>query len=173
MKYLYTFFCAALISFFGWAQDIPIERPTIPEAEVPQAVLDNQIYFFPNAIVTEWQKQEGFDANEEDAVRYISSFRRDGRAGFSASYLPTGELIFQSQYMPPENIPETVRLKVQYDYKDYEVDHANFLTVYSPKREIYEVRVRDRALVRQAYYDVNGVRIDENTLPVEVILFTQ
>jgi hypothetical protein len=75
--------------------------------------------------------------------------------------------------MPPENIPETVRLKVQYDYKDYEVDHANFLTVYSPKREIYEVRVRDRALVRQAYYDVNGVRIDENTLPVEVILFTQ
>lgn len=162
-----------LVPTIGWAQDVEIVRPTIPESEVPQVVLDNHSYFFPTAFIKEWQKQEGFDANEEEAVRYISRFERNGKPGFSASFLPTGELIFQSQFMPPETIPETVLLKLQYDFRDYEIDHANFLTVYSPKREIYEVRVRDRALVKQAYYDINGVRVEKNTLPPEVVLFTQ
>ncbi|MAN59184.1 MAG: hypothetical protein CMC08_05035 [Flavobacteriaceae bacterium] len=165
----------ALLPLQSFAQDIDIDIdvPTIPEAEVPQVVLDTQAYFFPSAFITEWQKEEGFDANEDDAVRYIAKFERDGKAGFSASYLPSGELIFQNQYMPPENIPETVRLKLQFEFKNFEIDHANFLTVYSPKREIYEVRIRENALVQQAYYDINGNRIDKSTLPPEVILFTQ
>lgn len=131
----------------------------------------NQDTLFPGGFISEWQLQKGFDATDDKAVRYISKFEQEGNPGSSASYLPNGTLIFHSEYMQAENIPETVRLKLQFDYKDFEVDYADFVTVYVPKREIYRVHLRKDIAVKHAFYDINGNQIPEESLPVEIILF--
>jgi|GEM_PF-853174 len=159
------------LPFFTKAQDVNLDQPTIAESEVPQAVLSNQDTLFPSGFISEWQLQKGFDATDDDAVRYISKFEQEGNSGSSASYLPDGTLIFHSEYMQAENIPETVRLKLQFDYKDFEVDYADFITVYLPKREIYRVHLRENTRLKHAFYDINGNQIPEESLPIEIILF--
>ncbi|WP_133240818.1 hypothetical protein [Marixanthomonas spongiae] len=156
---------------FAKAQDVNRNQPTIAESDVPQAVLSNQDTLFPGGFISEWQLQKGFDATDDKVVRYISIFEEDGRPGSSASYLPNGTLIFHSEFMLAETIPETVRLKLQFDYKDYDVERADFITLYAPKREIYRIHLRKNTAVLHTYYDINGNQIPKETLPVELILF--
>tara|TARA_R100001369_G_scaffold54031_2_gene80888 strand:+ start:478 stop:1002 length:525 start_codon:yes stop_codon:yes gene_type:complete len=156
---------------FTKAQDVNLSQPTIAESEVPQAVLTNQDTLFPGGFISEWQLQKGFDAADDKAVRYISKFEEDGNPGSSASYLTDGTLIFHSEYMEAGTIPETVRLKLQFDYKDFDVKYADFITVYFPEREIYRVHLRKDTSVKHAFYDINGNEIPEKALPIEIILF--
>ena len=157
--------------FFTKAQDVNLSQPTISEAEVPQAVLINQDTLFPGDYISEWQLQKGFDATDDSNVRYISKFEKNGTSGSSASYLADGTLIFHSEYMQAGELPETVRLKLQFDQKDFQIEYADFITVYVPKREIYRVHLRKDAAVKHAFYDINGNKIQEKALPVELILF--
>jgi len=164
----YLFLC---IPLFIHAQNVNLDQPTIAESDVPQEVLTNQDTLFPGGFISEWQLQKGFKATDTTAVRYISKFEQKGNPGSSASYLPDGTLIFHSEYMQAESIPETVRLKLQFDYKNFEVDYADFITVYLPKREIYRIRLRDQTALKHAFYDINGNQIPEKSLPIEIVLF--
>ncbi|RFN57944.1 hypothetical protein [Marixanthomonas ophiurae] len=159
------------IPFFTKAQDVNLLQPTIPESDVPQEILANQDTLFPGGFISEWQLQKGFDATDDKAVRYISKFEQEGNPGSSASYLPDGTLIFHSEYMEARNIPETVRLKLQFDHKDFGVDYADFITVYVPEREIYRIHLRKDTRVKHAFYDINGNQIPEKSLPIEIILY--
>ena len=142
----------------------------ISENEVPQQVLDNQLQLFPNSFVDGWEIQQGFEATEDNTIRYISKFHKSGRPGFTASYLPNGLLIFQSAFMTTDNIPETVRLKLQANFNKFDIMSANFISLFNPKREIYQVKIRDDARAQYIYYDINGKLIEENALPPEIIL---
>ncbi|WP_339697401.1 hypothetical protein [uncultured Marixanthomonas sp.] len=160
-----------LIPLFTNAQDANLDQPTIAESDVPQEVLTNQDTLFPSGFISEWQLQKEFNNTDSTAIRYISKFEENGSSGSSASYLPDGTLIFHSKYMQADNIPETVRLKLQFDYKDFEADYADFITVYIQKREIYRIHLRKDTRVQHAFYDINGNQIPEEALPIEIILF--
>jgi hypothetical protein len=170
MRNIFTLLISILISIGIYAQDVNDNVRYIPESQVPQSVLDRQGELFPTNFVSEWQVQEMDGMQDTQNIRYIAKFEEDGRPGFSASYLPNGILIFNSEFMPSEIIPSEVRLKVDKDYKDYTIRHADFITFYNPKREIYMVKLLDDINVQYAFYNTAGNKIPKESLPEEILL---
>ncbi|MCH2490756.1 MAG: hypothetical protein MK211_11460 [Flavobacteriales bacterium] len=165
------FFLSCTVGINGQIADRT--QSTIPESEVPEAVFMNQQELFPDGFITEWQLQRDFDMADSDAVRYIAKFTEASNPGFSASYLPTGELIFYSQFMQAVELPETIQLRTRSDFGDFQIDSANFITVFNPKREIYRIRLRDNNRLKHAYYTINAAPIAEESLPLELRLFDE
>ena len=159
-----------LISTITYSQDVNNNVRYIPESQVPQSVLDRQGELFPTNFVSEWQVQEMDGMQDAQNIGYIAKFEEDGRPGFSASHLPNGILIFNSEFMPSEIIPAEVRLKVDKDYKDYTIRHADFITFYNPKREIYMIKLLDDINVMYAFYNTAGNEIPKDSLPAEILL---
>lgn len=170
MRNIFTLLISILISIGIYAQDVNDNVRYIPESQVPQSVLDRQGELFPTNFVSEWQVQEMDGMQDAQNIRYIAKFEEDGRPGFSASYLPNGILIFNSEFMPSEIIPSEVRLKVDKDYKDYTIRHADFITFYNPKREIYMVKLLDDINVQYVFYNTAGNKIPKESLPEEILL---
>lgn len=170
MRNTFTLFLSIILTATFYAQDVNDNVRFIPQSEVPKVVLDRQNALFPTNFVSEWQVQEMDGMQNASNIRYIAKFEEDGRPGFSASYLPNGILIFNSEFMPSEIIPAEVRLKVERDYKDYTIRNADFITLYSPKREIYMVKLLEDINLQYAFYDTIGNEIPKDTLPVEILL---
>ncbi|QQX75920.1 MULTISPECIES: hypothetical protein [Aequorivita] len=170
MRNIFSLLISILISIGIYAQDVNDNVRYIPESQVPPPVLDRQGELFPTNFVSEWQVQEMDGMQDAQNIRYIAKFEEDGRPGFSASYLPNGILIFNSEFMPSEIIPAKVRLKVEGDYKDYTIRHADFITFYNPKREIYMIKLLDDINVRYAFYNTAGNKIPKDSLPQEIVL---
>ena len=170
MRNIFTLLISILISIGIYAQDVNNNVRYIPESHVPQSVLDRQGELFPTNFVSEWQVQEMDGMQDAQNIRYIAKFEEDGRPGFSASYLPNGILIINSEFMSSEIIPSEVRLKVDKDYKDYTIRHADFITFYNPKREIYMVKLLDDINVQYAFYNTAGNKIPKESLPEEILL---
>ncbi len=153
-----------------FSQDVNDNVRFIPQSQVPKVVVDHQNNLFPTNFVSEWQVQEIDGMQNASNIRYIAKFEEDGRPGFSASYLPNGMLIFNSEFTPSEIIPTSVRLKVTSDYKDYDVHAAEFITFYNPKREIYLVKLLDDYQMKYAFYNTIGNEIPKEDLPAEILL---
>ena len=170
MRNIFMLLISILISIGIYAQDVNDNVRYIPESQVPQSVLDRQGELFPTNFVSEWQVQDMDGMQDAQNICYIAKFEEDGRPGFSASYLPNGILIFNSEFMPSEIIPSEVRLKVDKDYKDYTIRHADFITFYNPKREIYMVKLLDDINVQYAFYNTAGNKIPKESLPEEILL---
>ncbi len=159
-----------LICFITYSQDVNNNVHYVAQSEVPQPVLDRQEALFPTNFVSEWQVQEMDGMQNAENIRYIAKFEEDGRPGFSASYLPNGMLIFNSEFMPSEIIPAKVRLKIDSDYKDYTIRHADFITFYNPKREIYMIKLLDEINVNYVFYNTAGNKVPKDSLPEEILL---
>jgi len=172
MRNIFTLF-GILLTTLIYAQDVNDNTRFVPQSEVPQLVLDRQHALFPSNFVSEWQVQEMDGMQNARNIRYIAKFEEDGRPGFSASYLPNGILIFNSEFMPSEIIPAEVRLKVTSDYKDYSVHAAEFITFYNPKREIYLIKLLDEYRMKYAFYNTIGNEIPKEDLPGEILLLMQ
>ena len=170
MRKIFTLLLSIIFTTFVNSQDVNDNVRFIPQSQVPQSVLDRQEELFPTNFISEWQVQEMDGMQDAQNIRYIAKFEEDGRPGFSASYLPNGILIFNSEFMPSEIIPAEVRLKVDSDYKDYTIRHADFITFYNPKREIYMIKLLDDINVRYAFYNTAGNKIPKDSLPEEIEL---
>ncbi|PHR13054.1 MAG: hypothetical protein COA40_05955 [Aequorivita sp.] len=170
MRKIFTLLLSIIFTTFVNSQDVNDNVRFIPQSQVPQSVLDRQEELFPTNFISEWQVQEMDGMQDAQNIRYIAKFEEDGRPGFSASYLPNGILIFNSEFMPSEIIPAEVRLKVDSDYKDYTIRHADFITFYNPKREIYMIKLLDDINVRYAFYNTAGNKIPKDSLPEEIVL---
>ncbi len=170
MRNIFTLLLSILFIAFTYAQDVNDNVRFIPQSEVPKAVLERQEALFPTNFISEWQVQEIDGMQNASNIRYIAKFEEDGRPGFSASYLPNGMLIFNSEFTPSEIIPSSVRLKVTSDYKDYTVHATEFITFYNPKREIYMIKLLDEYRMRYAFYNTIGNEIHKEELPVEILL---
>ncbi|MBT0609149.1 hypothetical protein [Aequorivita echinoideorum] len=170
MKKITLLVTVLILCPFIWAQNSARLFETVSETDVPPIVVDAQSYLFPNSFVDEWKLQRD-TANKQLPIRYISKFRMDGQDGYTASYLDEGTPIFHSQFMMAQNIPETVLLKAQYDQEQYEIVSADFMTLYATNLEVYRVKLRDNAMEKRFFYDINGNKIAEESLPEELILF--
>lgn len=154
------------------AQETPIENDPIPNAEVPELIRKSQETNFPNGYVREWSIDRGLTAGDDEPVRYMSTFSETGGTrNMYATYLPNGMLFYQSQFLEPNNIPSNIVLQTRAEFDSYEIEYADFITLYNPKREIYRVKVRDQALVQVAYYTVDGIKIRKQDLPEEMLVF--
>ncbi len=170
MRNTFTILLSIILTATVYSQDVNDNVRFIPQSEVPKLVLERQDALFPTNFISEWQVQELDGMQNASNIRYIAKFEEDGRPGFSASYLPTGELIFNSEFTPSEILPSSVRLKVTRDYKDYIVHAAEFITFYNPKREIYMVKLLDEFRMKYAFYNTIGNEIHKENLPVEMLL---
>ncbi len=165
MKTTLTLLLSILFIAFTYAQDVNDNVRFIPQSEVPKVVLERQETLFPTNFISEWQVQEIDGMQNSSNIRYIAKFEEDGRPGFSASYLPNGELIFNSEFTPSEILPTSIRLKINGDYKDYALHAAEFITFYNPKREIYMVKLLDGTRMQYAFYNTIGNKIEKDNLP--------
>ncbi len=169
-----TIFTLLLVIYFThppiYSQNIKGRLQFVPESEVPITVVSQQERLFPTNYVYEWQVQEMDRMQNAPTLRYIAIFEEDGRPGFSASYLPDGFLIFNSEFMPSENILSVVRLKINRNYKDYTIHAAEFVTLHNPKREIYLIKLLENTRQQHVFFDTLGNEIGKQSLPVEVLL---
>ena len=168
MRNIFTLLLSIIFTTVVTSQDVNDNIRFIPQSQVPQHVLDRQETLFPTNFVSEWRVQEMDGMQDAPNLRYIAKFEDDGRPGFSASYLPSGVLIFNSEFMPSEIIPAKVRLKIDKDYKDYSIRHAEFITFYNPKREIYMVKLLKDIGVQYVFYNTAGNEIPKDSLPLEI-----
>lgn len=169
MRKFFTLLSFIAFSAITYAQELSNNVHFIPQADVPRLVLERQQDLFPTNYVSQWQVQEIDALQDGSNIRYIAQFEEDGRPGFSASYLPNGMLVFRSEFFPSEIIPAPIRLKIDETYKDYTIQNAHFITPYSPKREIYLVKLLDGLQMQYVFYDTIGNQIDKNDLPAELL----
>jgi hypothetical protein len=170
MRNIFTLLLITIITTIVYSQDVNDNVRFIPQSEVPKAVVDHQEELFPTNFVSEWQVQEVDGMQDAGNIRYIAKFEEDARPGFSASYLPNGILVFNSEFMPSEIIPAEVRLKVDSEYKDYTIQSADFITFYNPKREIYMVKILKDISMQYVFYNTVGNKIPRESLPPEMLL---
>lgn len=132
-------------------------------------VLKSQESNFPEGYVTAWSIERGLTAGNDEPIRYISAFSETGGTrNHFATYLPNGMLFYHSEFLQPDNIPSPILMKTRAEFDMFEVEHADFITLYNPKRELYRVKVRDHALVKMAYFTVDGIKIPQQNLPEEL-----
>ena len=161
-------FCCLLAT----AQESTFEHEYIAEAEVPALVKQSQQLNFPNGFVTDWFIERGLTAGDDAPVHYRSKFSEDGgNDTHAATYLPNGMLFFHSEFLQANNIPSDILIRSRAEYDAFEIQHADFITLFNPKREIYRVKLRDQALVQMAYYTIDGMPIEKNELPEELLVF--
>ncbi|MAZ73833.1 MAG: hypothetical protein CMC70_11885 [Flavobacteriaceae bacterium] len=154
------------------AQETPLNNNPIPTSEVPELVRKSQETNFPYGYVREWSIDRGLTAGDDVPVRYMSTFSESGSTNnHFATYLPNGMLFYHSEFMQPDLLPSNILQQTRTEFDSYEVEHADFITMYNPKREIYRVKVRDQALVQMAYYTVDGIKIPKKDLPEELLVF--
>ncbi len=172
MKKITLWVACLLFVFTINAQETPLENNLIPTEEVPEIVRQSQEKNFPLAYVREWSIDRGLTAGDDEPVRYMSTFSETGGTrNNAATYLPNGMLFYHSVFFEPNNIPSNIILKTRAEFDDFEVEHADFITLYNPKREIYRVKLRDQARVRMSYYTVDGIKIPKKDLPRELLVF--
>jgi hypothetical protein len=160
------------IFFQGNAQETFDKGELIPTAEVPEQVRKSQEDHFPGAYVRNWELDRGLTAGDDEPVRYMSSFTNNQTTyNHMATYLPNGMLVYHSEFLPENVMPSQILMKVREDYDRFEVDHADLITLLDPKRQIYRVKLRDRALVKMAYYSLDGIPIPKNRLPEALLIF--
>lgn len=167
-----TFLFFLLIGFTTLSQEAIREPEYISEAEVPDLVKRSHDMNFPNSFIKDWFVDRGLRAGDTKAVYFRSEFSNDGNTNSRfATYLPNGVLFYQSQFYKANNIPSPIVIQTRAEYNGYEIEHADFITLYNPKREIYRVKLRDRALVQMAYFTIDGIPIPKNDLPEELLVF--
>lgn len=172
MKKITICFICLLTFFTSMAQETPLESDPISSAEVPERVRKSQQTNFPNSYVRTWAVDRGLTAGDDAPVRYTSTFSETGGTNNSfATYLPNGVLFYHSQFLKPDLLPANIILQTRSEFDSFEIEHADFITLYNPKREIYRVKVRDQALVQMVYYTVDGVKIPKKDLPEELLVF--
>ncbi|WP_432411049.1 hypothetical protein [Rasiella sp. SM2506] len=154
------------------AQETLLENDPIPNAEVPELVRKSQEANFPSSYVRAWSIDRGVTAGDDKPVSYRATFSDTGGTNSEyATYLPNGMLFFHSQFLESNTIPSNIILQTRSEFDMYEIEHADFITMYNPKREIYRVKVRDQALVQMVYYTVDGIKIPKQDLPEELLVF--
>ncbi|MCZ4319346.1 hypothetical protein O4H26_10110 [Aequorivita viscosa] len=169
MRNIFTLVLGLIFSISIYAQDVNDNVLFIPQSEVPKMVLDRQEALYPTNFVSQWQVQEIDGMQDAPNILYYAKFEEDGRPGFSAAYLPNGMLVFHSEFTPAEIIPATVRLKIEQNYKRFEVHSAEFISLYSPKREIYLLKLLDGNQMQFVFYDTVGNEIEKRDLPAEML----
>ncbi len=163
----FLFILCLLLPFAVSAQRLTKNIQFIPESEVPAVVIQRQRELFPSDIVSQWQVQRTTGVNTAN-LRYIANLEKDGRPGFSVSYLPEAILLFTREIIPDEIIPNAVRLKVKKKYPKFNIEPSDFITLPSPHREIYIVKLRDDNRLLYVFYDTTGTEIDKKDLPAEI-----
>ncbi|WP_339831821.1 hypothetical protein [uncultured Altibacter sp.] len=164
----YTLCVAGLLN----AQETPLNNAPVPEAEVPQVVRTSQKANFPDGYVSSWFIDRGLTAGDDAPVRYISQFGDSFSTNTHfATYLPNGMLFYDAKFLEAAIIPSDIMLQVRKAYDDYEVVHAKLFTLYEPKRQIYQVKLRNQAYIQMAYYTIDGRPIPKKELPEALLVF--
>jgi len=169
MRNITTLLLCIIFTTVFYSQDVNDNIRFVSQSQVPQPVVDRQKSLFPTNFVSEWEVQQMDGMQDAHTLRYIAKFEEDGRPGFSASYLPNGILIFNSEFMPSEIIPAEVRLKIDRDYPDYKIHNAEFITFYNPKREIYKVKLLREINLQYKFFNTAGNEIPVESLPEEML----
>ncbi|MAP80926.1 MAG: hypothetical protein CL526_07535 [Aequorivita sp.] len=170
MRKIFTIVFSLFFTGVTLGQDVNDTTRFIPESEVPKVILNQQDILYPSNFVSEWEVQELDGMHDAPNILYFAKFEEDGRPGFSAAYLPNGTLVFHSEFTPAEIIPSTVRLKVDQDYKDFEIHSAKFISLYNPERELYLVKLLAGNQMKFVFYNTVGNEIDKIELPAEILL---
>ncbi|RDK87296.1 hypothetical protein [Marinirhabdus gelatinilytica] len=167
-----TLLVFTLFSISCFSQDLPRETSAISTNEVPQNVRDSQELNFPNSYVREWHVDRGLTATDSVPERYMSKFSFDGGTSNQfATYLPNGMLFFHSKFLQDDEIPSNILMKTRAEYDKFEIQHADFITLYNPKRQLYKVKLRDQTRIQNAYYTVDAISIPKKNLPEELLVF--
>lgn len=169
---IFTFLLFSSFLFAGnaLAQGTLNRVSPVAETQIPAAVMLSQQQGYPDALVTQWNLHE--DAMAGGNKIYKATFDILGRPGISAFYLENGTHLFDAQFMAAEELPQSVRLPTQSAYDDYTIENGHLITLYAPERQFYQVRLRDQVNVLHLYYDLSGYRLNEQTLPPQ-LLFLQ
>lgn len=161
-----------LCSFAVLSQVSDRANEYISASEVPELVKKSHEANFPNTFIKEWYVDRGLSAVDKKPVRYRTEFSDTGNSNTRfATYLPNGDLFYHTKFYQPNNIPSSIVLKTRSEFNNYEMEYAEFITMYNPKREIYRVKLRDQSLVQMVYYSIDGIRIPESQLPEEMLVF--
>ena len=172
MKKITLLLCSLYIAGIMTAQETPLNNDPIPEAEVPQVVLASQKANFPDGYVNEWFIDRGLTAGDDAPVRYISQFGDSFSTNTHfATYLPNGMLFYDAKFLETAIIPSDIMIQVRKAFDDYEVENARLFTLYEPKRQIYQVKLRNQAYIQMAYYSIDGRPIPKKELPEALLVF--
>ena len=166
MRYFITLFIFALLGFSGPAQNVNKNIRFVPESEVPAPVLENQKMFFPGSFVTAWQLHQLDQLDRQNRVRYHAKYEKDGRPGYTATYLPSGLLVFNSKFITKENIPQEVLTEIDRQAADFEVKETNLITVYNPKRQFFMIKLLHGPQSQYLFFNSNGQKVEKENLPV-------
>ncbi len=172
MKKITLWVACLLFSILMTAQIPTIENTRISTTEVPEPVQTSQEANFPNGFVKSWSVNRGLTAGDDVPIRYTATYSNSGETTSDmATYLPNGMLFHTSKFMQPDLIPSKITLKTRSEFRDFEIEHADLITMYNPKREIYRVKIRDQARVQMVYYTIDGIQIPKKNLPEELLVF--
>ncbi|MFC7357437.1 hypothetical protein ACFQO1_07045 [Jejudonia soesokkakensis] len=144
------------------------ETAYIPTSQVPVEVTKKQELLFPQKYVEGWQV---ISDNLSGPNLYICKFKESTESGFSATYTSNGILVYHSKFLPDTALPETAILKIRNEYDDFKIQNGYFITIPSPKQELYRIDLLDENRVRYVYYTTDGREIPEESLPLEIRLF--
>lgn len=156
---VYTLFLF-LITLGVAGQDDTLDDLTITEFDVPEAVTDNQGFYFPGSLVTDWQMESTAD---EDY--YIANFSHSGTDDKVAIYKKGGDRVAYSKFLVEGSLPTPIRLKVQSTYQDFTIERVKLITLFNPEIQLYQVHMRNEALVQNLFYDTLGNVISKLALP--------
>jgi len=174
MRNIFTLLLCIILPVFSLnAQSGRVTYEDIGEGNVPIAVQESQLNSFPESFVTRWHLQREPFTKVNDTVFYRSSFQQNSVPGHKATYLTNGFLLYSSQFMRKNQLPQTIFLKIKQDHPDFVVEHANFITLYRSKFELYSIRLQEDNRFLDVYYDINGNKIEKDALPAEIVLFSK
>lgn len=172
MKKITLLLSCMLYSLVNFAQLPTVENTRISTAEVPEIVRASQETNYPTGFVKSWSVDRGLTAGDDEPVRYQAIFSTSGETNSNfATYLPNGMLFYTSQFLQPNLIPSKIIIKTRSEYDAYEIEHADLITLYEPKREVYRLKIRDQARVKMVYYTMDGMPIPRKNLPEELLVF--
>lgn len=160
-----------LFSFLStFSQEVSKYIESVTGEDVPFEVLENQQQLFPFNFVSEWQFQKKDRSTDSPILRFISTINKDGDSNLLASYLSNGQLLFTSEFILPETVPENIRLDIKKKNPKFKIQAADFITFAIPKKEIYFVKLLDNTMLQYVFYDSLGNEIDKKDLPMEMMM---
>lgn len=164
---LFILLCFFLPSF---GQEISKNIELIAEADVPFEILERQHQLFPFTLVSKWQVQKKDRGADSPNLRFIGMIEKDGNSNLSASYLPNGVLLFTSESILSETIPDNILLDIKKENPKFKIKASDLITLTLPKKEIYLVKLLDNNLLQYVFYDTSGKEMEKNNLPVELMM---
>ncbi|WP_026450102.1 hypothetical protein [Aequorivita capsosiphonis] len=170
MKYITSFVLSIFLISISHSQVITDNVRDVSEREVPRAVKENQKSFFPLKFNTNWQAISISEVIDPKSLRYVAKFEDGDRSGFTASYLPSGLLIFNSEFMPAKIIPLDIRLDIAKEFEKFSIESAVFITFYKPNRKIYMVKLLRDTGFFYVYYNADGIKLPETTISPELVV---